>query len=81
MKFFTLWVNARARCRDVHAAGRPSIPTLAKKITSELAEVRRMPRDSLLCKLGWCIGFVGIISILAFWPYVCNYSVLVEPDS
>ena len=24
MKFFTLWVNARARCRDVHAAGRPS---------------------------------------------------------
>ena len=24
MKFFTLWVNARARCRDVYAAGRPS---------------------------------------------------------
>jgi len=24
LKFSILWVNARARCRDVHAAGRPS---------------------------------------------------------
>ena len=47
MKFFTLWVNARARCRDVHAAGRPSRATISLQRGGDREDKELLPRSIL----------------------------------